>query len=198
MEIEYPEYADDRAAEHWPLERGTLLLDMAPLELMPVAVNLFLQQVHHGLWDGCTFAASPGHILQAGPNVPVPGGGGGYAHDVALLGRFRDARLESMPFQEYHDGYPHERHTVGFSGRPGGPDFYINKINNTINHGPGGQEQHDLHEEADSCFARLGAGGEEMMEKLNRIPTYQLDHTDFLMHPVVIINARVISSRGGQ
>ena len=155
MEIEYPEYADDIAAEHWPRKRGVLLFDMAPLDLMPVAVNLFLQQVHHGLWDGCYFVANPHHVLQAGP------------HDH---GRFRDAKLESMPFQEYHEGYPHERHTVGFSGRPGGPNFYINKINNTMTHGPGGQDQHDLHEEADSCFAKLSGGGGGDAGKIEQDP----------------------------
>ena len=36
--------------------------------------------------------------------------------------------------------------------RPG-PDFYINKIDNTIRHGPGGQIMHtgEMHNEADPC-----------------------------------------------
>ena len=195
LEIEYPEYADDRAAEHWPRKRGVLLLDMAPLDLMPVAVNLFLQQVHHGLWDGSHFAANAHHVLQAGPHdLDQRGGYDGNAH----FGRFRDAKLESMPFQEYHEGYPHERHTVGFPGRPGGPDFYINKVDNTNIHGPGGQDHHDLHEEADPGFARLREpGGGEMLEKLDKIPTYRKGDTDFLMHAVVIVKADVISSGGG-
>ena len=41
--------------EKWKRDRGTITIEMAPLELMPVAVNLFLQQVHHRFWNGCSF-----------------------------------------------------------------------------------------------------------------------------------------------
>jgi hypothetical protein len=199
MEIEYPEYDENAPAENWTRKRGFLRLDMAPLDLMPVAVNLFLQQVHHGLWDGCSFIYNPRHILQAGP----------HAHDVderlprtdALLHRFVDARLDTMPYQEYHEEYPHEAYTIGFAGRPGGTDIYINKVNNTINHGPGGQGQHSLHEEADPCFARVATSGEYdgrlLLDNLYRVPTSQNGNRNFLSHPVVIVTAKITSSRGG-
>ena len=96
-----------------------------------------------------------------------------------------------MPFQEYHDDYPHKRFTVGFAGRPGGPDFYINKVNNSENHGPGGQSHHDLHEEADPCFATL-VGGIPILNELNRIPTNQ-DKGSLLLHHVGIVDSRVIA-----
>jgi hypothetical protein len=35
-----------------------------------------------------------------------------------------------------------------------------------------------------------------MLDLLNKIPTYRKGDTDFLMHPVVIVNAKVISSGG--
>jgi hypothetical protein len=39
--------------------------------------------------------------------------------------------------------------------RPGGPDFYVSIMDNTLNHGPGGQGQYGLAAEADPCFAKV-------------------------------------------
>ena len=62
--------------------------------------------------------------------------------------------MDKVAFQEYSPEYPHVQWTVGLAGRPGGPDFYISKVDNSANHGPGGQSHHDLHEEADPCFGK--------------------------------------------
>jgi hypothetical protein len=177
IEIEYPEYAEDVAAEHWPRKRGSLRLEMASLDLMPVSVNLFLQQVHHGLLDNGNFLVNLPHILQV---------------ESVDVRRFQELKLDVVPFQEYHKDYPHEKFTLGFSGRPGGPHFYINKENNTDNHGPGGQTHHDLHEEADPCFAKV-VEGYEILEYVYRIPP--TPPGGVLMRPVTIINAKLISSR---
>ena len=32
---------------------------------------------------------------------------------------FKDMRLDKLSYQEYHKDYPHEKYTIGFSGRPG-------------------------------------------------------------------------------
>jgi hypothetical protein len=100
-----------------------------------------------------------------------------------------------MPFQEYSPEYTHVKHTLGFSGRPSGPDFYINKIDNSIAHGPGGQEHHDLHEEADPCFAKVIAG-EQILEDIYKIPVYSRGdgHGNLIVNPVIILNAKVLSS----
>merc|ERR1712150_153892 len=55
-------------------------------------------------------------------------------------------------FQEYSDRFPHETYTLGFSGRPGGPSFYINTIDNTKNHGPGG---YAADGKGDPCFGKV-------------------------------------------
>jgi len=39
-----------------------------------------------------------------------------------------------------------------FSGRPGGPAFYISTVNNVQNHGPASQGSGT---EADSCFGKI-------------------------------------------
>jgi len=191
LDIEYPQYTVDLPPSSWPRVRGTFTFEMAPLDLMPIAVNLFLQQVHHKLWNGCSFVINAMHILQAGPHRYDESQSGKYdANVAALVQGFQSAKLDKMPFQEYNEKYPHDTHTVGFAGRPGGPDFYINKIDNSENHGPGGQSHHDLHEEADPCFGRL-VGGMEILEELNKIPVDD-KRGSLLLHSVVIMDSRVV------
>ena len=190
MEIEYPKYTEGLPPAEWPKVRGVVQLEMAPLDQMPVAVNMFLQQVHHQLWNGCSFVINAIHIIQAGPHRHKVPGEVTYDANVAdLHDRFHNARLTKMPFQEYHAEFPHARYTVGFAGRPAGPDFYINKIDNSVNHGPGGQAHHDLHEEADPCFAKV-VGGAEVLEDLDRVPMDR-DQGYLLLYPVEIVQARV-------
>ena len=195
LEIEYPQYKEELEPDNWPRVRGTFQIEMAPLSLMPIAVNLFMQQVHHKLWNGCSFVINAMHILQAGPHR-FSNNGKYDANVPELLNRFVNSRLDKMPFQEYNDEFPHDKYTVGFAGRPGGPDFYINKINNSVNHGPGGQTHHDLHEEADPCFGRL-VGGMEILSDLGRVPV-DYDRGALLLHPVTIVDSRVVATREEQ
>jgi hypothetical protein len=48
--------------------------------------------------------------------------------DSHLVQRFRRAGLDGVVFQEYSPKFPHEKFTVGYAGRPGGPDFYISTM----------------------------------------------------------------------
>jgi cyclophilin family peptidyl-prolyl cis-trans isomerase len=200
LDVEYPKY--DPYMDHnngndnpelWPKARGTFIIEMAPLEMMPIAINLFLQQVHHKLWNGCAFVINAMHILQAGPHQ-YKGEQGKYdANSAVLKSNFEKSRLDKIPFQEYHAEFPHEMYTVGFAGRPGGPDFYINKVDNSVNHGPGGQGHHDIHEEADPCFGRV-IGGIELIQEINHIPVNR-EKGNLLAVPVTILNGRVLSFR---
>jgi len=174
IEVEYPQFREDRPDDpsSWPRVTGTLEVEMAPLSLMPVAVNLFLMQVHHGLLAGCHFVISAHHILQAGPHAfnDAEDATELYRANVSeLRDRFESSRLDRIPFQEYNAGYPHVQHTLGYAGRPGGLEFYVNMVDNSDNHGPGGQTHHDLHEEADPCFGRI-VGGFDVLEDIGNIP----------------------------
>lgn len=191
IEVEYPNVDQNHNPEDWPRVRGVLLIELAPLDLMPVAINLFLQQVHHKLWNGCAFVINAMHILQAGPhhfdsNRYFP-------NHEPLHGKFTNAKLDKMPFQEYHENYPHEQWTLGFAGRPAGPDFYINKINNSKNHGPGGQIYHDLHEEADPCFGKV-IKGMQHITAIDKIPV-GYDEGFLLKHNVLIADVRVVTEK---
>jgi hypothetical protein len=45
-----------------------------------------------------------------------------------LVDRFVKSGLDSVLFQEYSEKFPHVKYTLGYAGRPGGPDFYISTL----------------------------------------------------------------------
>ena len=58
------------------------------------------------------------------------------------------------------------------AGRPGGPDFYVSTLDNTMSHGPGGQAAYAVASEADPCFAKVVEGFEavDRMQKMSVKP----------------------------
>jgi cyclophilin family peptidyl-prolyl cis-trans isomerase len=122
---------------------------------MPYTVYFFLSQVEKELFNGCSFHRNAGHVMQAGPapNFKTPPNAG-------LMRRFQESMLESVSFQEYSANYPHLPYTLGYAGRPGGPDFYISVEDNSKIHGPGGQGSYEDPTEADPCFATVVEGRE--------------------------------------
>jgi len=168
---------------------NTVVLELAPLNLMPHAVHLFLEQVYHELWDNTWFYLNGPHVLQAGPQD--------WDDDTAgkALQRFLDTQLDTLAFPEYSKDFPHVPWTLGFTGRPGGPDWYINKVDNTEPHGPGGQYQHQLIEQADPCFAKV-VEGKETLEAVFGMATYPATHqfAYFLQEPVEIQTARIMET----
>jgi len=120
---------------------NTFMLEMAPIDLMPHAVNHFLQMVHLGLLNGSVFHRNAGHVVQGGPGP--------------RRSDFRKHNIGSVSFQEYSPKFPHVKYTIGYAGRPGGPDWYVSTIDNTRNHGPGGQKSYAVLNEADPCFGKV-------------------------------------------
>ena len=75
---------------------------------------------------------------------------------------------------------------------PGGPDYYINKINNTDTNGPGGQYYNVHHEEADPCFGKVVQGA-YVIYRISSIPT---DIDDgILQDPVHILKATILPNQ---
>ena len=72
-------------------------------------------------------------------------------------------------FQEYSEKYPHNKYTLGYAGRPGGPDFYISTQDNSKIHGPGGQDSYQDPTEADPCFARI-IEGFNIVDRMHQSP----------------------------
>ena len=86
---------DEEGAEHY------IVIEMAPLDLMPHAVHLFLEQVAHHLWDNAKIYLNGPHIIQAGPQDYLGD------REGSALQRFLDTKLDKLSFPEYNPEYPH-------------------------------------------------------------------------------------------
>lgn len=187
IELEYPQMTEGTDPPSWPLIRKKITIETAPLKEMPHSVNLFLQQVHHHLWDGTSVVKNPKHIMQFGPWLAD-------GNEVDHFDQFLERGLDKVSFQEYSTSSPHIQWSVGFAGRPGGPDFYINKIDNSVLHGPGGSTaEHDLHNEADPCFGKV-VEGTEVVNEIDRIPV-DADKGYVMLYPVKVVSAKITTER---
>ena len=80
----------------------TVVIEMAPLHLVPHAIHLFLEQVSHKLWDGTYMYLNGPHVMQSGPQ----------GHDnrnklTSGVQKFVDQQLDKLAFPEYSPEYPH-------------------------------------------------------------------------------------------
>ena len=163
-------------------DTAIILIETASIEIMPHSVHLFLEQVSHGLYDGTAFHINAPHIVQAGPSLRE-------SHS-----KFRHhPSLNSVVFQEYAPEMAHKQYTLGYTGRPGGPDFYVNMRDNSRDHGPGGQLHHasDLVTDADPCFAKI-VRGYEAMERVHRSSVIEGGFHDTMAYPVTILEMKVL------
>ncbi|CAB9512932.1 expressed unknown protein [Seminavis robusta] len=129
----------------------TFIIELAPIELMPHSVHFFLEMVHAGLLDGCSFILNALHVLKA---APLPYDGSSAANKARAFTRMG---LESVAFKEYAPSYPHEQYTVGFAA-DGSPSFYINTEDNS-----------EIHL-GDPCFGKI-VEGFDTVKRLEASPT---------------------------
>lgn len=160
------------------------IIEMASLEEMPHSVHLFLEMVDRKLWDGCAFMRNAGHVVQAS-SVPYY-----KTEGQQLLKKFKESGFLSVAFQEYSPNVPHKKYTVGFAGRPGGPDWYVSTVDNTENHGPGGQSSYAIPGEADPCFGKV-IQGFDAVDRMHKLPV-KPGWYNALEHNVGIAKARII------
>jgi hypothetical protein len=96
------------------------------LDEMPHAIDHFSKMVEKRLWDGLALVHEPHSLIVTATPMTMDEG-----HTWAGQ-RFADANLTHMAFTERSSTYPpphHRLYTVAFSGRPGGPSFYISLDN---------------------------------------------------------------------
>lgn len=98
---------------------------------------------------------------------------------------FAKAGVEHVIFSEYHEDFPHEPYTLGFTGNPPGPSFYINKQDNTIPHGPGGKQ----HRKGEPCFGKVIIGT-ETIDRIGRLKGTDKDPAH--IQPVDITRVRLL------
>jgi hypothetical protein len=105
------------------------VIETAMLSEMPHAIDHFHRMVENKLWDGLSLIHEPdSQIISATPEMADE------THAWAGK-RFVDANLTHMAFTEHSPTYPpphHRKFTVAFSGRPGGPGFYISLENELV------------------------------------------------------------------
>jgi len=126
---------------------GTIVIEMAPIEYIPVSVYNWLEIAR--TWKSGAFHRNAGHVLQATTNA--------------------GAVKKSLAFQEYSKLHPHKKGTAGYCGRPSGPCWYISIQDNTGNHGPGSQQQKNPHE-ADANFGRIVEGLDDVVPRIHTTP----------------------------
>ena len=167
------------------LKPNTFVVETAPANLMPHSVLLFLEMVQHGLWDETAIVHNKEHVLTASPTNFFTG--------ESKSEDFKKAGINQVSFQEYNEHYPHDKYTLGFAGRPGGPDFYISIEDNIQRHGPGGFADAAIVEEADPCFAKVIEG----FDAVDRIYTEGVN-TDLGVSIVGIISAQILPPKPSQ
>lgn len=163
-------------------------------EAMPYTSLYFLEQVSAGAWDTCQFIVNAGVLLQVDTR--------GESCSRAAFKQIKSVG-ESLAFQEYAPklatGEAHKRLTVGLSGRPAGPIFYVSLVNNQAVLGPKTDPDSDfgafgLPPQADPCFAKV-VRGEETIERINRQPVRDGDtQIRMLQEFVTITKASVLPS----
>lgn len=99
---------------------NTFVIETAPLNLMPHAIDHFLQMIEQKMWDGLTMVHRyiGSHVIHSSSLVTETG----EQDDI----RFKKANLTHLAFAEHSPEYPIEMYSVAFEGRPGGPGFYVN------------------------------------------------------------------------
>lgn len=181
-------------------EELSFIIQLAPLNLVPHAVHLFLEQVEHGLWHtNAYFYLNGPHVFQAGPQLlwseEESASEDEEAEEKNRLLDFASLDLDNLIFPDYSNDFPHKEWTLGFTGRPGGPDMYINKADNSISHGPGGQDQHALSEYGDSCFG-IVTEGRKGLKKLFDAQVYEEEHYEWLLYePIAITKATILTKK---
>ena len=156
-----------------------VIIRLASLDEMPHAVNMFLHSVDAGLYNGVNFIAAPGHVVVTSVTA-------------SQREKFDSLAMGHLAFPEYSDKFPHEKWTVGFAGRPSGPNLYFNIIDNVSLHGPGGQGQYVLKNQADPCFARVIAGS-DAIDRMNSAKKSN-ESNGLFNEPVTIRSARILMS----
>ena len=129
---------------------GTLLIELAPISLIPCSVYNFLEIAR--TWKKGAFHRNAGHVLQA---------------------MARSGVTESMPFQEYSKEFPHKKGTIGYAGRPSGPEFYVSIQDNGKNHGPGSQQKRNPYE-ADCAIGTVIQGMDDgTIDRVHKMPGHE-------------------------
>lgn len=131
-------------------EPRNFVVELGSIDTMPHSIHFFLDMVAAKVWDNTVFLhhEQVEHVVQVAPID--------FDTQKEVQNGFRLHR--GLGFPEYSDEYQHTKYTIGFAGQ--GPAFYINTMDNSRAHGPGGQPNHIMSNDGDPCFGRVVDGVE--------------------------------------
>ena len=156
VDLTFPTVVPDYQAKG---SQGRFVIDMGPSALIPHSVYTFLELARQ--FQGGAFHRIAPHVLQVRMSK--------IKDDPASNPHPYPHTIEHLAFQEYNPAFPHRKGTVGYAGRPSGPAWYTSIQDNTRNHGPGSQQQHNPHE-ADALFGTIVEGFEETVLRIATVP----------------------------
>jgi len=161
MTLEFPSPSNDSTSSSTLTEE--IVIEMAPLDMMPYAVSFFLNQIYDGFYNGHAFDINAGHVMIATPSSPQ-----------------NQAIVQKTAIQEHNPRYPHSQYTLGFTTKEKGSNFYISTQDNTIAHG----------HSRETCFAKV-VQGFHTVDKLSNMHTPN-GHYGLLTNYATIIDTRII------
>ena len=169
------------------LENVSILLELAPLDLMPHTVHLFLKMTSEKLLSKATFVLVRSHILVLGPQDSFDA-----ENNAILQGRMVSEGYEpngALLFGEFTPEYPHTQYTVAFNRRRG-PTFFINIRDNSGMHRSYYTDD-GSYVEGETCFAKIVEG----LDVLPRILSLKKRDGDTLESAVYLVDSQLVNIR---
>jgi len=176
----------------------TIKIELAPLDMMPHSIHVFLEQISSGMWDDGAFDLHVGHVFMA--------------HNRELAESFNDKEeIPMMSFPEFNADYPHDRYTIAFpsplsTSKQGTSRraFYINLQDNSSHHSPrvesfssGGAGvataiTKERSVEGESCFGKIvDEASRRIVDRMDALSVHD-GRRGNLNESVIIKTARVV------
>ena len=152
---------------------GSFLIELAPSTLQPHSIYTFLEVCRW--FKKSAFHRIAPHVLQT----------------YTLTNK----KVQHLAFQEYSPEWPHVERTVGYAGRPSGPDWYVSIMDNANDHGPGTQQKKNPYE-ADSCFGKVIEGYETVVKRISKVPGKEFV-SDEHKHVIILKMVIMVSTGNG-
>ncbi len=165
-------------------ENEFILIELAPLDLMPHTVHTFLKMTSRKLLSRATFLLARSHILVLGPRDSYNA-----ENDAVLKKRMVSEGYSDggLLFGESTSEYPHTPYTVSFNKRRG-PTFYINLIDNSRNHASYYANDGSFVE-GDTCFGKIVQG----VNVVSRILSMKEKDGELLEKAVYLVDSEVVN-----
>ncbi len=165
-------------------ENESILIELAPLDLIPHTVHTFLKMTLRKLLSRATFHTVRSHILVLGPEDRNDA-----ENDAVLKTRMVSEGYSGggLLFGEPTSEYPHTPYTVSFNKRRG-PSFYINLIDNSRNHASYYADDGSFVE-GDTCFGKVVEG----VNVVARILSLKKKDSEVLERAVYLVDSEVVT-----